>query len=178
MIKNSHDEGRMVGKFMSLRDVTVADAQFILELRTSEKGLKFLHYTPPDVNAQISYIESYLRKEDEWYFIIEDSAGRRVGCIGIYDIQEDSAVTGRWIMLDGLDPRIAVECKLMVNDFIYYTLGLGNIRTDTVVANKANQAVFRAWGCEKIGERDGLIYYNLTKAVYERNKPRFKRFCR
>ena len=64
MKKNLHDFNRITGKFIDLREVNVKDAQFIIDLRTSEKGSRFLHKTEIDVSRQEAYLMNYLSKDD------------------------------------------------------------------------------------------------------------------
>lgn len=43
MAKNTHDFKPIEGKYVNLREVTIDDAAFILQLRTTGKAVKFLH---------------------------------------------------------------------------------------------------------------------------------------
>ena len=74
------------GKNINLRDITVDDAEFVLALRTDENKSRFLHKTAPDLQKQIDYIRSYKNRTDQWYFIITDKSGLRLGTVRIYDI--------------------------------------------------------------------------------------------
>ena len=178
MIVNNHKLPKIEGKYVSLREVTIEDAEFILSLRTSEKGRKFLHQTDPDVSKQVDYIKRYLARNDEWYFIVEDERGESIGCLGIYDVTDQSATTGRWIMKDTKDPRLAIECKLLICDYVYYTLGIPNVHGDTMETNTSILNLYKLFGYEEIGRRDGIVYFNMSQASYEKKKNLIARFCK
>ena len=82
-----------------MRPVTVADAEFIITLRTHPRTQGKLGDTTPDLGAQRQWIENYLRREGDYYFIVERADGKPVGTIGIYDIKDGIGQWGRWIVL-------------------------------------------------------------------------------
>ena len=61
---------KLIGKYVSLREVTVDDAEFILSLRCDENKSKFLHKTEYNLENQVAYIKRYFELSDEWYFMI------------------------------------------------------------------------------------------------------------
>lgn len=174
---NTHDNcPRLEGKYVTLREVMLDDAALIIELRTSERAQLVLHHTDPDVEKQREYLRKYFAKNDEWYFIVEDRSGKAIGCFGVYGLTEDSAVTGRWVMRESKDPRPAIESKLLLSDFVYEQLGLDNVRTDTSEKNVAMQSLYRMLGCDELYRKDGIIYYNMPRSTYEKNKNKLLRF--
>ncbi len=52
MAKNTHDFKPIEGKYVNLREVTIDDAAFILQLRTTGKAVKFLHKTENNLQKQ------------------------------------------------------------------------------------------------------------------------------
>ena len=54
------------GKYVTLREVRLEDAEFILNLRCDEKKAKYLHKTPNDIKKQIEYIKNYFFLKNEW----------------------------------------------------------------------------------------------------------------
>ena len=61
---------KLLGKYVNLREITLDDAQFVLDLRCNGNKSKFLHKTENNLEKQIDYIKSYFKKDLEWYFII------------------------------------------------------------------------------------------------------------
>src|SRR6478736_6026302 len=86
----------------NIRPVTMADAAFIVQLRSMPHVLGTVGDSAPDVQAQERWIESYLQRPEDYYFIIETNSGTPLGTIGIYDIAEGSGEWGRWITLPGV----------------------------------------------------------------------------
>ena len=175
---NKHNLSVLEGQYVNLREVRVADASFILELRNSAKGKRFLHEMKGGVEGQAKYIEHYLTLDNEWYFIVEDKQGVPVGCLSIYDVKGTSVCTGRWVMLEGLPPQYGIEGDLLLKDFAFRVLGASEIRMSTRHDNRNILAYFRMWGSVKTGEDDEEVYVSLVRATYEQNRARVERFCR
>ena len=95
---------KLNGKYVNLREITVDDADFILSLRCNENKSRFLHKTEYNLENQVAYIKNYFEIPDEWYFIIENKKGERIGTYRIYDIQGDSFCIGSWLMIDRVSP--------------------------------------------------------------------------
>lgn len=176
MIKNTHDL-IIEGKYVNLREVEIDDAAFILSLRLSEKGSKFLHKTENDVDKQKAYLERYKPLEYEWYFIVESKDHSSLGCLGIYDVRDSSVCTGRWIMKEGSDARQGIEGDILLKDFAFTTLGATEVRMDTRHYNKNMLNYFKIWGCKEYDRDDELVYVVLDKDTYIKNKYRVARFC-
>ena len=145
MIKNTHDFKPIEGKYVNLREVEVDDAAFILKLRTTGKGSKFLHKTSSDIQKQIDYIKKYKTLDNEWYFIVTDKDGEAIGCLSAYDIRGNSVCTGRWVMVNATDSRKGIESDLLLKDFVFNTLKATELRTDTKFSNKNMINYFRMW---------------------------------
>ena len=56
---------KLQGKYVNLREITLDDAQFVLDLRCDSNKSKFLHKTENNLDKQIDYIKSYFKKEYE-----------------------------------------------------------------------------------------------------------------
>lgn len=57
---------KLQGWFINLREITIGDAKFVLDLRCDEKKSKYLNKTEYNLEKQIDYINNYLKKDDEW----------------------------------------------------------------------------------------------------------------
>ena len=176
-INDHHAFTDLSGKYVLLREVRVEDATFILSLRRSEKGMRFLHYTEGSEEKQRQYIERYLTLNDEWYFIVENKAGERIGCLSAYDVRGGSVCTGRWVMKDGVPFQQSIEADLLLKDFVFHELQASEIRMDTRHENKNMQAYFKMWGCVEVTRSDELIYVVLPYQTYCDNRAKVARFC-
>ena len=172
------EQSALIGKYVNLREVTTDDAAFILKLRTEGKGARFLHKTSPDLQKQIEYIKRYQTLDDEYYFIVENKEGLPLGCLSIYDIQDDSVCTGRWVMSQTSRIQEGIEGDMLLKNYAYNVLGTQNIRTDTRHNNSNMINYFKMWGCTITAQDNELIYFNLTKENYEKNKKYIERFCK
>lgn len=178
MIKNTHDFVPIEGKLVNLREIEVSDAKFILDLRLSSKGIKFLNKTNSNIDNQIQYIKNYKTLEYEWYFIVESKDHVPLGCLSAYDVKNNSVCTGRWIMTATTSTGAGIEGDLLLKNFVFNILDVDILRTDTRYSNKNMINYFRMWGCEITSKTDELIYFSLVKKIYEKNKYKIERFCR
>lgn len=89
---------RLIGKNLEIRSATVEDAQFILDLRLDLELNRFLSVTSPDLERQKKWISDQLQMEDDYYFLLEDKNGDKIGTGGIYNIEGKKFSCGRWII--------------------------------------------------------------------------------
>lgn len=102
------------GKTLVLRNAVVADAAFILSLRTNPQKTRHLSKVSDDLDAQVAWLISYEERDAEAYFIIEDVHGVPLGTVRIYDAQGYSFCWGSWILLENAPSSAAIESALMV----------------------------------------------------------------
>lgn len=86
-----------------MRPVTVDDAQFIIDVRLEDaERNQFIHRISEDLSAQQGWIDRYLERDDDYYFVVENKLGRQAeGLISIYDIADGRAEWGRWVIAKG-----------------------------------------------------------------------------
>src|ERR1700712_5721254 len=104
----------VAGRSLSLRNVLVEDAEFILSLRLNPKKSRHLSATSTELEDQVSWLRNYELSTDQAYFIVCDKAGQRVGCLRLYDAVGESYCWGSWLMVDGLGPLVSIEAVLLV----------------------------------------------------------------
>lgn len=128
---------RLEGYAFALRPVELADAEFIVAVRTSApERTRYLHPISPDVAAQRQWLEGYFARADDYYWVIERHEGaEREGLIGIYDLDRAtaSAEWGRWVLRPG--SLAAVESALLIYRAGFETLGLQALHCLTVAEN-------------------------------------------
>lgn len=145
---------RIVGHHLALRNATVADARFIVELRTDAKKSRFISPTSSEVTAQERWLGRYADDDSQAYFIVEDGAGAPLGTIRMYDARDDSFCFGSWIMREGSPVACAVESILIL--YQYALLHLGFARSYFAV-RKQNRSVWQfmeRFGAHRTGETD------------------------
>lgn len=158
----------LFGKTIKLRDVKVNDAAFILSLRTDEKKNRFLSKTDDDVEKQIRYINDYLKRDSEWYFIIESVEGEPLGTVRIYDIKNEisSFCWGSWLLKDGADITCALESAMMVYNFGFYELGFKNCHFDVRKGNDKVKKFHKLFGAKETSADEENTYWTYSEADY------------
>jgi len=118
------------GEFIDLQKVTVDDAEFIYELRTS-KGAQYLNQPPNySISNQREWIEK--RTADEINYIIYSKDGERVGMVSIYDCDWSNRVSnvGRLLLKEQFihaSTPFGLEALLITYDYVFYTMGFRKI---------------------------------------------------
>lgn len=94
---------RIEGVGFRLRPVTLQDAQFIVDVRLEDSDRnQYIHKISSDVTAQQEWLNSYLERADDFYFVVENKiTGESEGLISIYDVDNGKAEWGRWVIKKG-----------------------------------------------------------------------------
>ena len=163
----------MEGKYVSIREVKVDDAQFILSLRCNEDKSKFLHKTKYDIDAQIEYIKRCLASDNEWYFIIENKTGKSIGTYRIYDVRKDSFCIGSWLLLDETPAQEMLESDYLVRKFGFDTLKMNKIHFDVRKGNTKVIRYHKMVGAKIVGETELDYLFECTKEDYMQNITKF-----
>ena len=132
-----------------LRPVRVADAEFILHLRTMSHVLGTVGDTVPEITEQRRWIESYFGRPNDYYFIIESLQGQCWGTIGIYNFKGTGAEWGRWILIPGI--LAALPSAVMIHKLAFDVLGLTELRGEVVSDNIKVLSFHRRFGSQQVG---------------------------
>lgn len=159
----------LTGKHVYLKAVEEADAEFIIKLRNDENISKFLPRIPMDIIGQIKWIKYQQSLENDYYFIIWDILGNRIGTISIYDINGDLGESGRTASFG--NPIQNIEASILLLDFSFDVLGLKKIICHVFKDNHSVLRYNEKLGYEWVGEKcvngnemkEGL----LTKERYD-----------
>jgi RimJ/RimL family protein N-acetyltransferase len=158
---------------INLRPAEISDADFILNLRL--KRGQFLSYTDPDLQKQIDWLKEYKNREiegEEYYFIAElNSSKIRVGVIRAYNINQGNKTFtfGSFIIdKDTATKYCALEMMTGIFQFCFNELGLEKCFFDCRKENDTANAFYRRYGAEVIKVDDNDIYYEYSKASFEK----------
>lgn len=157
---------KLSGKYVTLREVTVDDAEFILSLRCDEKKTQCLHRTEYNIEKQIEYIKKYFGISDEWYFIIMNKKCERIGTYRIYDVRKDSFCIGSWLLVDGVSAAESFESDYILRMYGFDVLGFKKIHFDVRKGNKKVIAYHKMVGARVVGETDIDLLWEITKEEY------------
>lgn len=164
------------GESLVLRNVVVADAAFILSLRTDPQKSRYLSEVSDDLDAQVAWIRGYEKRDTEAYFIIEDFHGVPLGTVRIYDARGESFCWGSWILLGGASSSAAIESALMVYTYAIESLGFLCAHFQVRKDNERVWKFHERFGAERTTENAMEYEYRLSNAAIEISINRYRRY--
>lgn len=154
----------VTGKQLVFRDAGVADAEFILGLRTDEQKARFLSATDADLAKQRAWMEAYANDDSQIYFVIVNLAGAPVGTVRLYDQRGDSFCWGSWIKSDAAPSNFGIESALMVYRYALH-LGFRRAHFDVRRENTSVCQFHQRLGAVQVGESAQDFYYEMSHAA-------------
>lgn len=164
-----------------IRSVQENDAEFIISLRANPQLSSFIGDINPDIEAQKNWIKSYLKKVDDYYFVIESlNKNAPVGLVGIYaiDFEKKIAEWGRWIILP--NSMAAASSALAIYQFGFEVLKLETIFCRTLCENTKVLSFHKNSGATEKGiqekaikvknELRDVVIYEMNSIHWEENK--------
>ncbi len=110
------------GNFVTLRSITLEDAEFSYAIRSQPKNRETVGQLAPSLEAQKEFIKWQMNEPDDYYFVVLNNQGERVGLIGVYDIHDGVGEVGRQV--NNGTPEESMEAELLNCKFAFETLGL------------------------------------------------------
>lgn len=163
---------------MFVRLVSIDDSAFILSLRTSKRG-QILNPTDDDIEKQIKWMKDYKQREKEGldYYFIHYYNNEPIGVNRIYSInkEENSCVTGSWVIKEGVDFDISMRTMLILRDIVFDMLDLDISYGDTRKTNKHMQRLYKMLDIELIGETEDEYLYKSVKGKYMKGQEKIKK---
>lgn len=120
-----------------LRPVKVSDAAKIIEIRLEDmQRNRYINKISGDIAEQEKWIESYLQRDNDYYFVIENTlTGHPEGLIGIYDIADNKGEWGRWVIKKS--SLAAIESVDLIFKAAFDHIGLSEVFSRTIENNTA-----------------------------------------
>lgn len=118
-----------------LRLVRPSDSEFIIGIRTEDQDRnKYINTISKNKETQEKWIGERQEDCDDYYFIIENLfTDEREGTIAVYNIKNNTAEWGRWVLKKG--SMAAIESVDLIMKFSFNTLGLSEIYRQTICDN-------------------------------------------
>lgn len=135
-----------------LRPIGLDDAAFVAELRSGIRAAGKLHPISGSVADQTAWLDSYLVRPGDWYWIVERLRdGLQEGTLGIWQLEDGPgrAQWGRWILRAG--SMAAAESALLVYSVAFERIGLNEVYCRTVATNGAVISFHDRAGLERVG---------------------------
>ena len=137
-------ENAITGRYVLIRSITEEDAAFSMEIRQDKEKTKFLHSVEANLEKQICWIRKQRIAAGDYFFIAETLTGKKVGTVGIYDIENKRGHLGRLLMIG--NPFQTFEAVLLSMQFAYDKLGLEELYGDVHVDNTPSLNISEAVG--------------------------------
>ena len=119
-------DGILKGRFVELKSITLEDAQFSFDIRADEKNRDTVGVVAKSLEDQIKFLEWQINEPDDYYFVVYNRKGEKIGLIGLYDIQGDTAEMGREVSYGNCVE--VIESEILLDDFAMDVLGIRKIR--------------------------------------------------
>lgn len=167
----------ILGKSINLRNVGVDDAAFILSLRLDPRLNTHLSPTDANLDAQRAWIERYRAAPgQQFYFIIEDKAGKPCGTVRLYDLLPDSFCWGSWIVHPDAPRKAAIESALLVYEFGFYELRFPQSHFDVRKENTRVVDFHLRFGARIERESEQDCFFRFQRTDYERTREQYRSF--
>ena len=112
------------GMFVDLRSITLDDAEFSYNIRADKRNRDTVGQLAPSLEAQKDFIRWQMQEPNDYYFVVLNKKGERIGLYGVYDIHDGMAEVGREVNIG--EPTEIMEVGLLVRDFCKNVLHLKN----------------------------------------------------
>lgn len=113
------------GKFVDMRSITLEDAEFSYNIRADKKNRETVGQLAASIEKQKQFIEWQMQEPNDYYFVVLNKKGEKIGLIGIYDIQDNIGEFGREVSYG--NPMQTMEAEILLEDFCRDVLHLKKI---------------------------------------------------
>lgn len=113
------------GKFVDLRSITLDDAEFSYNIRAEKQNRDTVGQLAESLDAQRKFIEWQMKEPDDYYFVVLNKKGERIGLYGVYDIHDGMAEVGREVNVG--EPAERIEVAHIVSRFCREVLKLNKV---------------------------------------------------
>lgn len=154
------------GKFVDLKSITLddEDVEFSYQIRKEEKNCKTVGQLASSLEEQRNFIKWQINEPGDYYFVVRNKKGERIGLIGVYDIHDGIGEIGREVN-DG-SPVEAMEADVLLDEFCRTVLHLEKITYVIYLSNKKHINNHKKRGVEM---KKTVIRNGVECAYYERD---------
>lgn len=118
-------DGVLSGIYVDLKPVTLEDAPFTLSIRQDPEITRYIPKLDITVGEQKKWIARQRETAGDYFFVVWDKQGNRLGTCGVYNISGNSGEGGR-LALYG-DPCQKIESGILMSEFEFEILKLERI---------------------------------------------------
>lgn len=113
------------GMFVDLRSITLDDAEFSYNIRADKRNRDTVGQLAPSLDAQKNFIRWQMQEPNDYYFVVLNKKGERIGLVGIYDIHGEIGEYGREVNIG--EPAERMEVGIVMANFCVNVLHLKKI---------------------------------------------------
>lgn len=113
------------GMFVDLRSITLDDAEFSYNIRADKRNCDTVGQLAPSLEAQKDFIRWQMQEPNDYYFVVLNKKGERIGLIGAYDMHDNMIEIGREVNVG--EPTEIMEAEILIRDFCKKELGFQRI---------------------------------------------------
>lgn len=153
------------GKFVDLKSITLddEDVEFSYSIRKEEKNCRTVGQLASSMEEQRNFIKWQISEPDDYYFVVRNKNGERIGLIGVYDIHDGIGEVGREVN-DGSSVE-AMEAEVLLDEFCRAVLHLQKITYVIYLSNKKHINNHKKRGIEM---QKTVMRNGVECAYYER----------
>ena len=135
-------EGVLTGNYVFLKSCEIEDAEFTLRIRSNPAIENYIPIFHHSLEEQIDWIRQQRDKEGDYFFVIFDrDCKKRLGTVGLYDIECKKAEFGR-LVCEGGGHGCAMDVINQVLIFAFRELALKKV---TCFAYEDNERAIRLY---------------------------------
>lgn len=147
------------GMFVDLRSITLDDAEFSYNIRADKRNRDTVGQLAPSLEAQKDFIRWQMQEPNDYYFVVLNKKGERIGLVGVYDIHGNVGEYGREVNVG--EPEERMEVGILMAHFCVNILHLNKICYVIYANNVGNICNAQKRGADfiKMVERSGNSAY-------------------
>ena len=151
------------GKFIDIRSINLEDVEFSYNIRRDDRYKDYVGQQAESMEAQRNFISWQIQQPGDYYFVVMNKSGERIGLIGAYNIDGEMAELGREVSYG--NPMETMEAQVMIEDFCRDVLHLKKLFSVVYLNNKKVIRSQKKKGFEplRIIDRNGVLcaYYEM-----------------
>ena len=153
------------GMFVDLRSITLDDAEFSYNIRADKRNRDTVGQLAPSLEAQKDFIRWQMQEPNDYYFVVLNKKGERIGLVGIYDIHGDIGEFGREVNIG--EPAEIMEVGIVLATFCINVLNLKKISYVIYANNVTHLSTIKKRGgnYKKIVERNGIKAFYFEQSL-------------
>ena len=116
-------DGVLEGKYVDLKSCTEDDAEFTRAIRKDPQFADCFPAFDNTIEEQRAWIRKQRIKEGDYFFVVWDKQGNRIGTISVYDVNGNHAESGR-LAIKAQNPFQPLEAQILCFRFAFGYLKL------------------------------------------------------